>query len=276
MFKMNVMNYVTEVERNSEGIKVIRKIPKKYDLIYDRIESMRQRKRLYRIRALRDLQYSNGVFVRKGDIGGLVKGEMNLSHEGSCWIDFDSTVYGDVRIEDNSYISRGSNIYSYCGKILIGSDTTISDSDVYSVSGDIKIQMTECSYYGSISHSSIRVKDTSLDIFGSMSISESKIITTLPSYIDGDRMTISKSSIGLFGTDEEYVEFKDVFRGVTVSNRKHDSFSNDYKKGIIITPSDCYPSYINKATISVHQDGLIKFNKKVFSLSKEKNTFEIR
>jgi hypothetical protein len=41
---------------------------------------------LYRIKALNDIPSSN---VKKGDLGGFIENESNLSHEGSCWVDRD-------------------------------------------------------------------------------------------------------------------------------------------------------------------------------------------
>ena len=48
---------------------------------------------LYRIKALKD--FGN---VKKGDLGGFVQSEMNLSHYGNCWIYNDAKVYGLVRV----------------------------------------------------------------------------------------------------------------------------------------------------------------------------------
>lgn len=36
----------------------------------------------YRIKALKDFQLVTGEMVKKGDLGGRVDGEHNLSHEG--------------------------------------------------------------------------------------------------------------------------------------------------------------------------------------------------
>ena len=49
---------------------------------------------LYRIRALRDIVKT----IEKGDLGGLVEGEHNLSHEGDCWIDYGARVGGSDRM----------------------------------------------------------------------------------------------------------------------------------------------------------------------------------
>ena len=50
-------------------------------------------KTLYRIRALRSFGD-----VTKGDLGGYVESESNLSHSGNAWISGNACVYGDALI----------------------------------------------------------------------------------------------------------------------------------------------------------------------------------
>jgi carbonic anhydrase/acetyltransferase-like protein (isoleucine patch superfamily) len=79
---------------------------------------------LFRIKALRD--FGN---VKKGDIGGYVEGERNLSHGGNCWIcDYavvsgharvsfeakvcgNAEVYGNAWIYDNAMVSGNASVY---------------------------------------------------------------------------------------------------------------------------------------------------------------------
>jgi len=80
-------------------------IEKKYELIPS------DREGLFRIKALKD--FGN---VKKGDIGGYVESEGNLSHDGNCWIYSDAIVrdysvvmdnariYGDALIQDNAIV----------------------------------------------------------------------------------------------------------------------------------------------------------------------------
>lgn len=62
---------------------------KKYKLTDDIVEV--DGKALYRIEALKDFND-----VKKGDKGGFVESERNLSQEGKCW------VYGNARIYDSA------------------------------------------------------------------------------------------------------------------------------------------------------------------------------
>ena len=56
-------------------------------------------KTLYRIKALKS--FSN---VTKGDLGGYVQSEDNLSHNGLCWIYDNAKVFGNARIYDNAKV----------------------------------------------------------------------------------------------------------------------------------------------------------------------------
>ena len=48
---------------------------------------------LHRIRAIRSF---NGV--KKGQLGGFIESENNLSHDGNAWICSNAEVYGNVRV----------------------------------------------------------------------------------------------------------------------------------------------------------------------------------
>ena len=62
---------------------------KKYKLTDEAIQHCG--KTLYRIEALIDFGD-----VDKGDKGGFVESEENLSHDGNCWVYDNANVYGDV------------------------------------------------------------------------------------------------------------------------------------------------------------------------------------
>ena len=54
-------------------------------------------RRLYRIEALID--FSD---VEKGDKGGFIESEKNLSQKGDCWVYGDAEVYGDAKVVNNA------------------------------------------------------------------------------------------------------------------------------------------------------------------------------
>ena len=60
---------------------------------------------LYRIQALRD--FGN---VTKGDIGGYIESEKNLSQDGNAWVYGNARVYGDARVSGNAQVSGDADI----------------------------------------------------------------------------------------------------------------------------------------------------------------------
>lgn len=50
---------------------------------------------LHRIKALRDFGD-----VRKGDIGGWIEGQENLSHDDDCWVYGNARVYGKAEVSE--------------------------------------------------------------------------------------------------------------------------------------------------------------------------------
>lgn len=69
---------------------------------------------LFRIRSLRSFGD-----VKKGQIGGFVESEENLSHDGNAWIGGDAQVSGNARVEghaqvkDSALISDDARVYDY-------------------------------------------------------------------------------------------------------------------------------------------------------------------
>jgi carbonic anhydrase/acetyltransferase-like protein (isoleucine patch superfamily) len=78
---------------------------KKYELIGTDCDGF------YRIKALKDFQLITGEIVKKGDIGGSVHGEHNLSQEGNCWIEYYSCVFNNSRVMDNAVLKDHSNAF---------------------------------------------------------------------------------------------------------------------------------------------------------------------
>ena len=81
---------------------------KKYELIPSDIEG------LFRIKALKDFND-----VKKGDIGGYVESEKNLSQYGDCWI------YDNARVEDNAQVYGDAEV---CGDCWIYDNAVVRDN----------------------------------------------------------------------------------------------------------------------------------------------------
>lgn len=96
---------------------------KKYRLLVDDTITVSGRT-LYRIEALRDFEY-----VNKGDKGGYVESEENLSHEGTCWVYDDACVYGKAWVYDNARVFGDARVY---GNAKVSGDALVScDARVY-------------------------------------------------------------------------------------------------------------------------------------------------
>ena len=78
----------------------------KYKILYDQFIVIAGGTKVYRIKALK-----NFGKVKKGDIGGYVEKEENLSHTGNCWIDKNACVYGNAKVFDNACISDNARIF---------------------------------------------------------------------------------------------------------------------------------------------------------------------
>ena len=70
---------------------------------------------LHRIKALRS--FGN---VTKGNFGGWVEKEENLSQLGDAWIDENAKVYGNAYIFENALISGEAMIYGHASIYEIG------------------------------------------------------------------------------------------------------------------------------------------------------------
>ena len=88
---------------------------KKYKLI-DEIIDFKGYK-LHRIEALKD--FSN---VKKGDKGGFVESEDNLSQYNNCWVHDDARVFGNAKICDNAIIYGDARV---CDNAIIYGDAKV-------------------------------------------------------------------------------------------------------------------------------------------------------
>ena len=120
---------------------------KKYELVPDETVGG-----LTRIRALRDIPKFN---VKVGDLGGYIKSERNLSHDGDCWVSGyacvsecshvsgDSRISGHAHVFGEAHVSGASRIKTerdYCVFSRVGSENgvlTVSkgEAELFAVRG---------------------------------------------------------------------------------------------------------------------------------------------
>ena len=74
---------------------------------------------VYRIRALKDFDY-----VKKGDLGGWIESEDNLSQQGYCWICENAIVCGNAKVFGDAIISGDAYVHS---NAIVFNSACISD-----------------------------------------------------------------------------------------------------------------------------------------------------
>ena len=78
---------------------------------------------LYQIQALKDFGD-----VKKGDLGGWIEKEDNLSQEGQCWISGDARVFGNAVVSGDAWVF---------GNAVVSGNARVFD-DIEVLSGDIE------------------------------------------------------------------------------------------------------------------------------------------
>ena len=71
---------------------------KKYDLIREG--------KLFRIIALKDFG-----FIKKGELGGLIEKESNLSQKNECWIHENASVTGNAEVSGNAEVTGNALVF---------------------------------------------------------------------------------------------------------------------------------------------------------------------
>lgn len=100
-------------------------ITKKYRLLEDEYIHHKGRQ-LYRIESLIDFKRYD---VFKGDLGGYIEKEQNLSHYGESWVFHDAKVYDNAVVAQNACITESAEIY---GRATVSGNANVyCDAQVY-------------------------------------------------------------------------------------------------------------------------------------------------
>lgn len=196
---------------------------KKYEIVKD-LTIPYNGNTLYRIRALKDFDD-----VKKGDVGGWVESEKNLSQKGKCWIYNNAKACGKARVTDNACLLDRAVVDSkarVCGDSRVCDDALITDFAV--VRGSALVRDYACiSGFGLVEdHSFVygkatisdrakvsdysRVGDSSKVTGGSVVGGRSFIIGN--AYIGGDVCITGHELIDFDVVDSSnYVTYKDPF-----------------------------------------------------------------
>lgn len=78
---------------------------KKYKLLKSRF-IIQNGIKLFRIKAL----INTGINIKKGDLGGYIEKEENLSHEQLCWVYEGARVSGDARVYGDAWVYGGARV----------------------------------------------------------------------------------------------------------------------------------------------------------------------
>ncbi len=117
---------------------------------------------LHRIVATRDF----GT-VKKGDLGGFIETEANLSHEGNCWVSGDAwvcgnarvsgkaQVYGDALVSGDAWVSGNAMVYGgaqVCGNARVSGKAQVYGDALVCGEAEIKdqTQLTEGNHSGEV------------------------------------------------------------------------------------------------------------------------------
>ena len=80
--------------------------------------------KLYRIKALKG--FCN---VKKGDLGGFIQGEQNLSQYSNAWIDDEAKVFGNARVFGNAKVFGNARVFG--NAVVYNNAEVFDESRVY-------------------------------------------------------------------------------------------------------------------------------------------------
>lgn len=117
---------------------------------------------LRQIRALKDFSAADGIAVIAGQVGGYIEDEKNLSHDGACWIDETSYVYGYGVVKDDAQVRAESRVYDFAE---VSGKAVIEYSQVYThacITENASACESKIGYYAKVSGNA-RIVDSSIE-----------------------------------------------------------------------------------------------------------------
>ena len=103
--------------KEAEKEKEKKEMQNKYKLLKDETRRSPHGDTLYRIEALKDF-YN----VKKGDKGGYIQGEWNLSQSGNCWVRDEAYVWQDAVVSEDATIRDEAKVY---GDAIVRGDSEV-------------------------------------------------------------------------------------------------------------------------------------------------------
>lgn len=125
---------------------------KKYELTDETIEVYGTA--LHRIKALKD--FGN---VKKGELGGYVESERNLSQEGNCWVCDNARVYSNAKVFGNAEVCGNAEVFGNADYITIkGLGSKYRNTTIFRTKENIAVKCG-C-FYGTLAEFVDKVKET--------------------------------------------------------------------------------------------------------------------
>ena len=127
--------------------------------------------KLFRIKAL--VAFGN---VEKGELGGFIENEDNLSHYGDAWVYGDAMVYGNARVSGNARV--------YDNAIVYGDAWVYGDAMVYGnarVSGNARVYDNAIVYGDAWVYGDARVYDNAI-VYGDAMVSDNARVSDNADY----------------------------------------------------------------------------------------------
>ena len=188
-------------------------------------------RKLYRIEALKD--FSD---VKKGDKGGFIESEANLSQHGDCWIYDDAKVYDFAKVFDEVWIYNNAKIYGnakvYGDAEIFGNAKVFENAEIC---GNAKIYGNALIYENAIVCENAKVYEFAI-VDGNTKIGGDAKILSCSDFIvfknwwsSGRYFTWTRSNnmraVGCFyGTGEELI--KKAYKDSELSGREYERVVN--------------------------------------------------
>lgn len=137
--KQDTASYIAETQRLIEIQNPMSEMNKKYELT-EETRVLEDGTELHRIRALQDIDLPGELFVHKGDEGGWIEKEHNLSQSGKSWVLRDACVYGNAIVYDDARIGGEACVYE-CARVG-GASRVYNNARIYGfayISGNSRI-----------------------------------------------------------------------------------------------------------------------------------------
>ena len=172
---------------------------------------------LYRIKALK--YFSD---VKKGELGGFVEKEDNLSQDGNCWVYNDAKVFDEAKVFGNARVYGHAQIY---GNAIVYNNATVC-GDVY-VNDSVKV-------YGHAKVSDNGDLDGGLNISGDSEVRKTSDYMAFKLNLDSNEwLTWTKSnniwqSESFYGTGDELI--KRAYNDSKESGKKYEALINMVKQ----------------------------------------------